>query len=137
MMKSMSLPARRELLNSMRERYRQTPWQKKGKLVEGFMAATGYSKKYAITQLNRPLAQTLAPSPRQVHKEYDEAVRQALTTLWYSANQICSKRLVPFLPELVPILERRGHLQLSLPIREQGLNISASTVDRLEKRASA
>jgi len=57
-----------------------------------------------------------------------------LTTLWYSANQICSKRLVPFLPELVPILERRGHLQLPVPIRKQVLNISASTVDRLLKK---
>lgn len=134
MMKSMSLSARRELLNSMRERYRETPWQEKGKLVEGFMTATGYSRKYAITQLNRAPMQTLSPSPRQVHKQYDEAVRQALTILWYSANQICSKRLVPFLPELVPILERRGHLQLPVPIREQVLNISASTVDRLLKK---
>ena len=134
MMKSMSLSARRELLNSMRERYRETPWQEKGKLVEGFMTATGYSRKYAITQLNRAPMQTLSPSRRQVHKQYDEAVRQALTTLWYSANQICSKRLVPFLPELVPILERRGHLQLPVPIRKQVLNISASTVDRLLKK---
>ncbi len=32
--------------------------------------------------------------------------------VWRAANGICSKRLVPFLPELVPILERRGHLTL-------------------------
>jgi len=134
MKKSMSLSARIELLNSMRERYREISWQEKRKLVDGFMLSTGYSRKYAITQLNRTQVRSLSSKSRQSHKQYDEAVRQALTTLWYAANQICSKRLVPFLPELVPILEQRGYLQLPTPIREQLLNISASTVDRLLKK---
>ena len=34
-------------------------------------------------------------------RKYDEAIRQALLlTIWHAANQICSKRLVPFIPEL-------------------------------------
>jgi len=134
MMKSMSLQARKELLNSMRERYQRAHWQERVKFVDGFMTATGYARKYAITQLNRPITQITTPRSCRGHSQYDEAVKHALTTLWYVANQICSKRLVPFLPELVPILERRGHLHLEGNIREQVLNISASTVDRLLKK---
>ena len=39
---------------------------------------------------------------------YDEAVRLALITVWKAANRICSKRLIPFLPEFVGALECFG-----------------------------
>jgi hypothetical protein len=39
--------------------------------------------------------------------------------------------LVPFLPELVPVLEHHGHLQLTDAVRAQVLDVSPSTADRL------
>src|SRR4030095_12619720 len=47
------------------------------------------------------------------------------------ANGICAKRLVPFLPELVPTLERHGHLVVTDEVRAQLLELSPATVDRL------
>jgi transposase InsO family protein len=47
---------------------------------------------------------------------------------------LCSKRLVPFLPELIEILEAKGHLQLSVTVRQKLTSISAATVDRLLKK---
>ena len=41
---------------------------------------------------------------------------------WSAAYYICAKRLIPFLPELVPALERHGHLALSEDVREQLLD---------------
>ena len=38
---------------------------------------------------------------------------------------------MPFLPELVPVLERHGHLQLEDEVREQLLSMSVSTAERL------
>ena len=32
---------------------------------------------------------------------------------WSAANAICAKRMVPFLPELIPTLERHGYLDVS------------------------
>ena len=52
-------------------------------------------------------------------------------SVWYSANQICSKRLVPFLPDFVDSLERHGHLRLPADVKEKLLNISPATVDRM------
>jgi hypothetical protein len=40
---------------------------------------------------------------------------------------------VPFLPELITVLERHGHLALSSDMRRRLLSISAATVDRLLK----
>ncbi|MCH8247939.1 MAG: transposase family protein, partial [Bacteroidetes bacterium] len=48
-----------------------------------------------------------------------------------AADRICSKRLVPFLPELIDALERHGHLQLEESVRQRLCSISPATVDRL------
>jgi hypothetical protein len=44
---------------------------------------------------------------------------------------ICAKRLIPFLPELVPALERHGHLDVSAEVRAQLLSLSRATADRI------
>ena len=64
-------------------------------------------------------------------RKYDEATLQALLTIWYAANQICSKRLVPFIPNLLVALERFGHISLPIDIRNRLLEVSPATVDRL------
>ena len=42
------------------------------------------------------MRQSKAISKQDSQAKYDEPVKQALQTVWYAANQICSKRLVPF-----------------------------------------
>jgi len=44
---------------------------------------------------------------------------------------VCSKRLAPFLAELVPNLEEKGLLRVSPQAHEQLMRISPSTIDRL------
>ena len=50
--KSMSLSARKELLASVRQKYRDSSWIDKGKILDGFVAATGYDRKHAIQLMN-------------------------------------------------------------------------------------
>jgi len=73
------------------------------------------------------------PKNRPASQLYDEQVRQALIFVWNAANQICSKRLVPFLPQLVTAMERHGHLRVPADVRSRLLCISPATVDRLLK----
>jgi len=54
-----------------------------------------------------------------------------LVTLWRAANCICGKRLVPFLPELLAVLERHQEIRVDGPTRALLLQISPATVDRL------
>src|SRR5439155_922247 len=75
---------------------------------------TGYTRKYAIRLLSQPVE---ADSPAAIHRprapRYGAEVAEALHLAWVTLNEICSKRLVPFLPELIPRLEQHGHLTLT------------------------
>jgi len=99
-------------------------------MLDEFVAITGYARKYAIQLLNHPQE----PKPRSQQTRlphYGSEVQHALLLVWKAANQICAKRLIPFLPTLVEALERHGHLHLSEECRHQLLSISATTADRL------
>ncbi|MEJ7665279.1 MAG: hypothetical protein WKG07_40020 [Hymenobacter sp.] len=68
---------------------------------------------------------------RRRARTYTAEVKDALIAVWRASNQLCSKRLVPFLAELVPVLERHRHLSLSDETRTTLLGISPATTDRL------
>jgi len=130
MMKSMSLGARRELQSIIKQKYHNACWADRSKLLDGFVAATGYERKYAIQLLNSA-EMPILPKKRPASQKYDEQVRQALISVWFTANQICSKRLVPFLPQLVTAMEHHGHLRLPADVRAHLLSISPATADRM------
>ena len=133
MRRIMSLKSRQELVASIRPRYRQATRKEKQQILDEFVAATGYHRKYATTLLNQSATSgaTAQSSRKGRPRVYTPEVTEALVTVWQVANRICAKRLVPFLPELVNALERHGHLVLSAEIRQQLLSISPATVDRL------
>ena len=130
----MSFRAKRELLAQVAPRYREAGHAQKSVVLDEFVAATGYVRKYAIRLLAQPVPEP-APIRRPREPRYGPAVREALRVAWTAANAICSKRLVPFLPELVPVLERHGHLQLTDEVRTLLLALSAATADRLLRPA--
>ena len=131
MIRTMNLKTRREILVNIRDQYQKSDWSNKSKLLDGFVAASGYNRKYAIKLLNSTENINKPPQTRQSKVKYDEQVKQALITIWYAANQICSKRFVPFIPQLISAMERHGHLRLSDDVRLKLLAISRSTVDRI------
>jgi hypothetical protein len=104
MNKMMSLMARRELLLSVKQTYQVSKWSEKQKIIDGFVAVTNYDRKYAIHILNS-VDKPINPKKPQELKTYDVQLRQALIYVWNTANQICSKRLVPFMPQLVSAME--------------------------------
>jgi hypothetical protein len=124
-----SYPSRHEVIQQMAPQYRQASRRQKTRVLNAFVAVTGYSRKYAVQILNHPEA--LQPSiqrPRPAY--YCPEVQQALFLAWKAANQICAKRLIPFLPTLIEALERHGHLHLTEEYRQQLLSISPTTADR-------
>ena len=131
MNKKISLKARKELLDSIKLPYQIGSWEEKIQILDNFIATTGYKRKHAITLLNKVPDNLSLKKNRLQSNRYDAPVREALIIIWHAANKICSKRLVPFLPEFIPALEKHGHLLLSIEIRNKLLSISAATVDRL------
>jgi len=127
----MSFQAKWELLAQTGPRYRAAPLQQKRAILDEFVAATGYARKYAIRLLAQPVVPPPRPIVRPRMRQYGPAVVEALTVAWAATNYVCAKRLVPFLPELVASLERHGHLALRPEVRTQLLSLSAATADRL------
>lgn len=127
----MSIQAKRELLAQTAPRYRAATPRQKGAILDEFVAATGYARKYAIRLLGQPRVPPPAPITRSRARTYGPEVVAALTVAWAAANYVCAKRFVPFLPELVASLERHGHLALSPQVRTQLLTLSPATADRL------
>lgn len=126
----MSYRAKYELLQQMAPRYREASSALKCVILDEFVAATGYARKYAIRLLCHPGEQKMEiKRPRAPH--YGPEVQQALHLAWTAANQICAKRLIPFLPTLVDSLEPHGHLHLSEESRTQLLSLSPATADRI------
>lgn len=127
----MSLRARRELLNSIRPRYRRADREEKKRILDEFVQVTRYGRKHAIALLNREEEQTREPRGTGRKRKYDQAVKQALVQVWRLANEICSKRLIPFLPDFVEALERTGQLEFSSEVRQKLLTMCPATADQL------
>lgn len=128
----MSINAKKELLFRMRRQYDQVDKKGKTEIIDALIAATGYHRKYVTAILGKP-EESIKLATRSPRKEYDADVQCALVSIWTAANQICSKRLAPFLPEFIETLERFGHLKLSSEVKSKLLKLSPATIDRLLK----
>ena len=129
-MTKMTHAARVELTNEVRKRYCAAAGAEKRKILDEFIAVTGYHHKSAIRALNaEPI--TKKRQTRARPSLYDEAVQAALIVLWEASDRVCGKRRRALLPILLPALERNGHLHLLAPMRQMILAMSASTIDRL------
>ncbi len=126
----MSMVSRRALTEKVRQRYALIAKAVKTKILDEFVANTGYNRKYAIHLITHP-PRPQAKKQRRRQRTYTDTIVQALTFIWQVCGCICSKRLKPFLPEMASVLERLGHLHLSGEDRQLLVKISRSTIDRL------
>jgi hypothetical protein len=123
------MATRRELKDAIRQRYQgSSDRRERRQILAEFVRVTGYHRKHALRVLNHP---PTSPTPRRRERLYDEAVHQALATLWEAADRICGKRLRVLIPVLIEAMERHGHLQLDPVVKSRLLDISAATIDRL------
>lgn len=128
----LSKVSRQELVAATASRYQACGRLGKRRILDEFVAVTGYHRKHAVRVLNGGVCledKGIARAGRS--RLYDEAVREALIVLWEASDRICGKRLKPLLGILVAALERHGHLQLQGAVRDRLLAASAATIDRL------
>jgi site-specific recombinase XerD len=120
--------ARRVLLQQVAPAYHRASGTDKQQILEEFVSATGYARKYALWLLNH--SEEVCAPPAALRR-YGPEVEEALVLAWKTLNRICTKRLMPFLPSIIETLEQHGHVQLSKEHRSQLLSMSAATADRL------
>ena len=124
MAKTVSAETRHDLLQAIRERYDVGTKDERVRILDEFVAVTGYHRKHVIRLF------TAKVGPRDERRRarlpvYDDAVREAVVVLWEASDRVCGKRLKPLLPILVSALERHGHLTLASTVRVRVLAASA------------
>ena len=127
----MKLVSKRELTTAVRDRYQRASKKQKKVILNEFVASTGYHRKYALAVLGKKAPKLTSHTHRRRVVVYTADVAQALTLLWKTSNGIASRRLHPFLPELVTVMERHDELHLTDLVRRLLLTMSRSTIDRL------
>ena len=128
----MSLKSKRELLEVVRPRYLKANKLEKQKMLDEFSSATGYHRKHAIRILKNKIRvqNRLKGKTKTYQAIYRGEVVQALEQIWEIYGQICSKRLQPFLPEAIRILERCQEIELPKATKDLLLKISSASIDR-------
>ena len=119
----------KEYAQAVKERYRRGNKVEKTKILDEFTKTTGLHRKSVIRLLNR---RRLIPGKKHGRpKEYGALAVEALRLVWESSDRLCSKRLKPFLPELIGVLHRCGESKMTIEIENQLCRMSVATIDRL------
>jgi hypothetical protein len=124
----------KEYAAAIRDRYRKSNKREKGKILDEFVKVTGYHRKAAIRLLFK--VPQLASRHRGRPSQYS-ALITPLYNIWEASDRLCSKRLQPFLPEMIRVLRRNGELKIDRITEAQLIKLSSSTIDRLLKAKRA
>jgi len=139
------MKARQEVTKATAAQYRGASKKEKSKVLDQFIASTGYSRWYARLVLRHEgrrvqtdkhtiiVVERKSRSSRKRARYYDQKVQAALVKLWRIMDYICGKRLPPMLPELLTVLERHNEFRCDRETKAKLLRISAASIDRLLK----
>jgi len=119
-----------EYAQALRSRYFGASREEKGKMLDEFTQVTGLHRKAAIRLLGR-LSQPRVGKRRGRPRKYGTGAAEALRVVWETSDRLCSKRLQPFVPEMVKILRQHGEQRIDASTEGQLCRMSPSTIDRL------
>ena len=129
--RGISMATRNDLVRALGQPYRGTSRAEKERILDEFVAVTGYHRKHAVRLLRGDGIRVQRKAVNPHRRIYDEAVREALTVIWEAADRICGKRLKAVLQAMVESMEHHGHLCLDSAVRNKLLAVSGATIDRL------
>ncbi len=118
-----------EYARAVRPRYLRAGRKEKKKILDEFTKVTGYSRKSVIRLLRRP-ERGLGELRRGRPAKYKGLV-QMLKAIWEASDRLCSKRLKPFLPEMVRVLREHGEQRVDAYQENLLCSMSPATIDRL------
>lgn len=112
-------------------RYRSASKKDKTVILAELCELTGWHRDHARKALRLALGpKPVARKRKQRPPVYGEDVLVPLRKIWAVLDAPTGKRLAPFLPEIVAVLERAGELDLEPGVRAKLVSMSAATIDR-------
>jgi len=136
---------KKAITKELRDRYQKASKKEKTMMLNEFIRLTGYNRCYAC-QILKKKERVLGylniagkrikyvadrKTKRKKKRFYDKEIFMVLKKIWIICDYICSKRLAPFLSEIIPVLEKHGEINLTTKVREKVFKISAATIDRM------
>lgn len=118
-----------EYAQALRGRYLEATREEKGKMLDEFTKVTGLHRKAAIRLLHRH--QTGVCKRRGRPRKYNTQAVEVLKAAWEAGDRLCSRRLQPFIPEMISVLRQHGEQQIDASMEALLCQISPSTIDRL------
>jgi hypothetical protein len=126
--------SRHDLVRALAPRHGHVRKSEKTEILDQLCEVTGYTRKYALTLLKEPPEERGVKRTRRRSPSYGPAEVELLRLCWLVTDGICSKRLAPFLRELLDRLRRRQALrQFPVAVQARVAGMSAATVDRALK----
>ena len=119
-----------EYAKELRAHYLAASKEEKGKMLDQFTMLIGCHRKAAIRLLHRE-GQGKVKRRRGRPRCYGHDVISALRAVWEATDRLCSKRLHPFLPEILSALKRHGEITMAPEVEAQLYRISPASIDRL------
>ena len=119
-----------EYAEALRGRYFKGSKEEKGKMLDEFTEVTGLHRKAAIRLLHR-LGRARVSKRLGRPRRYGAETAEALRGVWEASDRLCSRRLKPFLPEMITVLRRHGEQRINAVTEMELRRMSASTIDRL------
>lgn len=127
---------RQAVIKELAKQYRGSTKKEKGQLIDQLQSLAGFNRSYAARALrtakSSPVKGQKATRSNAGRKRYyDKAILHDLKYIWAVLDFPAGKRLAPFLPEIISVLENHGELELLPEVRSKLLTISSATIDRL------
>ena len=119
----------KEYIEAIRGRYHKASKEEKGKILDEFTRVTELHRKAAIRLLNH----VIKPSDKKRRgrrRKYDAGVVGSLKTIWEASDRLCSKRLKPFMREIISVLQSHGELHINADTQTRLCRMSPATIDR-------
>ena len=131
----LNMRQKQAVTKTVRLRYKKLNKPEKSVALTEFVNTTGYNRSYARRLLGMKPKRAYHSKKEVVKipksRVYDKEVFKPLRKIWILADNICGKRLKPFLPDYLENLERHGELKLRKDIKQKLVQISSSTIDRM------
>lgn len=133
-------------------RYKKARKKEKGIILNEFIKTTNYNRSYAGRVLRQKAKDKVVgkikvgdfdvllvedrrrkkqKQKRLKARKYDKKTFLSLRKIWVICDSICSKRLAPFMPEIIPVLEKFKEIKIDKNTREKLFSISPATIDRM------
>lgn len=121
-------------LRALQKRYQKGTKKERGRILDEFVATTGYHRKHAIVILAGRYVRKKQPIRRPRARIYGEEDKRAIWQIAEWFDEIDSRRLRVVMDVELEHLRKHGHLNVSVACYERLQRISASTIRRLRSQ---